>query len=156
MAFGRVLVPLFGSSSLRSTLNVQPGSAFFVLDHADRLFSLSPKQVIESNNFLAQLLLLPQVMGLNLTFIIVSRSTLLDSSRINNCATRLKALGTVVNGTRPIRVQFPAYQGNAAFNAILKQSKIVELIVERQRFESSHVDQRQKFEKGTSLIHSST
>lgn len=147
MAFGRVLVPLFGSSSLRSTLNVHPGSAFFVLDHADRLFSLSPKQVIESNNFLAQLLLLPQVMGLNLTFIIVSRSTLLDSSRINNCATRQKALGTVVNGTRPIRVQFPAYQGNAAFTAILKQPKIVELIVGRQRFESSHVDQRQKFEK---------
>jgi len=80
VAFGRVLAPLFGSPSPLLPGN-KPGSAFLILDHAERLFSLSTSQKAEPNNFLAQLLLLPQVMGLNLTLIIVSRSTLLDCSR---------------------------------------------------------------------------
>jgi hypothetical protein len=146
MALGRVLVPLFGSPSLRSMPNIQPGSAFLVLDHAERLFSLSPNQSIESNNFLTQLLLLPQVMGLNLTFILVSRSTLLESSNMHNSSSVQKALGTVAIGISPIRVQFPAYQGNAAFKAILKQPNILQLIVGRQRFENNQDDQRTKFQ----------
>lgn len=80
VAFGRVLAPLFGRSSMLSS-DAKPGSAFLILDHAERLFTLSAYQKVEPNNFLAQLLLLPQVMGLNLTIIIVSRSTLLDCSR---------------------------------------------------------------------------
>jgi hypothetical protein len=80
VAFGRVLAPLFGAPSAL-TPEKKPGSAFLILDHAERLFTLSANQKAESNNFLAQLLLLPQVMGLNLTLIIVSRSALLDSSR---------------------------------------------------------------------------
>lgn len=80
MAFGRVLAPLFGASKKPSSV-MQPGAAFLVLDHAERLFSLSTKQKMEPNNYLAQLLLLPKVVGLNLTIIIVSRSTLLDCAR---------------------------------------------------------------------------
>jgi hypothetical protein len=152
MAFGRVLVPLFGSSSLRAIPNIQPGSAFVVLDHAERLFSLSPNQSIEANNFITQLLLLPQVMGLNLTFILVSRSTLLDSSSMHNSSSVQKALGTVAIGTSPIRIQFSAYQGNAAFKAILKQPNIVQLIVGKQRVESNQDDRRKKFQE--SNIHS--
>ena len=80
VAFGRVLAPLFGRPSLLSAEST-PGSAFLILDHAERLFTLSATQKAEPNNFLAQLLLLPQVMGLNLSVIIISRSSLLDCSR---------------------------------------------------------------------------
>lgn len=80
VAFGRVISPFFGPASPLST-EKKPGSAFLILDHAERLFTLSASQKAEPNNFLAQLLLLPQVMGLNLTVIIVSRSALLDCSR---------------------------------------------------------------------------
>lgn len=80
VAFGRVLGPLFGRPS-RLSAESEPGSAFLILDHAERLFTLSATQKAEPNNFLAQLLLLPQVMKLNLTVIIISRSTLLDCSR---------------------------------------------------------------------------
>ena len=76
-AFGRVLAPLFGPLD-KSSVSVHSGAAFLVLDHAERLFSLLTKQ---KNNYLSQLLLLPKVMGLNLTIIVVSRSTLLDCAR---------------------------------------------------------------------------
>lgn len=138
LAFGRVLSPLFGPSSLLS-MGRKPGSAFLILDHAERLFALSALQKAEPNNFLAQLLLLPQVMGLNLTLIIVSRSTLLDCSReyshqgvsiiarsvlltfsiawigINNSAPVQTAIGIIANGVRPVRVHFPAYRGKEVF-----------------------------------------
>lgn len=80
VAFGRVIAPLFSSSASLFPEN-KPGSAFLILDHAERLFTLSTSQKPEPNNFLAQLLLLPQVMGLNLTIVVVSRNILLDSSR---------------------------------------------------------------------------
>lgn len=80
VAFGRVITPLFGRPSLLCP-DQKPGSAFLILDHAERLFTLSANQRGDPNNFLAQLLLLPQVMELNLALIIVSRSTLLDCSR---------------------------------------------------------------------------
>jgi hypothetical protein len=102
-----------------------------ILDHAERLFTLSATQKAEPNNFLAQLLLLPQVMKLNLTVIIISRSTLLDCSRINNSASVQKALGIIANGIRPVHVHFPAYQGQEIFKTILKNPRITELIVGR-------------------------
>lgn len=80
VAFGRLLAPFFGPPSPLSP-EQKPGSAVLVLDHAERVFTLSANQKAESNNFLVQLLLLPQVMRLNLTVIIVSRSSLLEYSR---------------------------------------------------------------------------
>lgn len=60
-------------------------SIIIVLDHADRLLSVTGKQAkngsgntISSLSFLAQLLLLPQTMGLSMTMIVVTNSILLE------------------------------------------------------------------------------
>jgi hypothetical protein len=53
-----------------------------ILDHAERLLSLSArKKKNEKTNFLAELLLLPKVMKLNLTVIIISTHSTLNDSR---------------------------------------------------------------------------
>ena len=51
-----------------------------VLDHAERLVSFDANKK-ESMNFLSQLLLLPRVLSLNLTFVVVSQSILLGHTR---------------------------------------------------------------------------
>jgi Cdc6-like AAA superfamily ATPase len=71
---GRALKPYYGRES--------KGCAFLVLDHAERLLSLSMKKAgNELTNYLAELLLLPKVMELNLTIIVITNNCVLDSSR---------------------------------------------------------------------------
>jgi hypothetical protein len=53
-----------------------------VLDHADRLISFeSQKDSKDRVNFLAQLLLIPRILGLNLCIVVISKSVLLGQSR---------------------------------------------------------------------------
>lgn len=74
-AFGRALAFLFEDGY----------AGFLILDHAERLLSLSAsKGTPEPNNFLSQLLSLPRVAGLNLTVIVVTNSLLLEHSRKYN------------------------------------------------------------------------
>jgi hypothetical protein len=71
-AFGRALASMFEDEY----------AGFLILDHAERLLSLSPsKETPEPNNFLSQLMSLPRVAGLNLTVIVVTNSLLLEHSR---------------------------------------------------------------------------
>jgi hypothetical protein len=71
-AFGRALAYLFEDGY----------AGFLILDHAERLLSLSSSRgTAERNNFLSQLLLLPRVAGINLTVIVVTNSLLLEHSR---------------------------------------------------------------------------
>jgi hypothetical protein len=75
LAFARSLMPFIGEHGA--------GSAFLILDCAERLMKLHPNRTSATTktNFLAQLLLLPKVMQLNLSIIVISRSTLLMHSR---------------------------------------------------------------------------
>jgi hypothetical protein len=74
-AFGRALASMFGDGY----------AGFLILDHAERLLSLSAsKETPEPNNFLSQLMSLPRVAGLNLTVIVVTSSLLLEHSRTYN------------------------------------------------------------------------
>lgn len=74
LAFARSLMPFIGERGV--------GSAFLILDCAERLMKFSPNRTSATKtNFLAQLLLLPKVMELKLAIIVISRSTLLLHSR---------------------------------------------------------------------------
>lgn len=75
LAFARSLVPFIGEHGA--------GSAFLILDCAERLMKFNPNQTSATTktNYLAQLLLLPKVLELKLTIIAISRSTLLMHSR---------------------------------------------------------------------------
>ena len=73
-SFGRTLQPAFGRNGKKS--------AVLVLDHADRLLSLSMKKIPnDQTNYLSELLVLPKAMELNLTIIVISNNCCLDSSR---------------------------------------------------------------------------
>jgi hypothetical protein len=86
-AFGRALASMFEDGY----------AGFLILDHAERLLSLSPsKATTEPNNFLSQLLSLPRVAGLNLTVIVVTNSLLLEHSREYN-SSQLCAISTLLS-----------------------------------------------------------
>ena len=79
VAFGRSLSPFYGVGAKRS--------AVLVLDHAEHLLSLSAKMARnQKTNFLAELLLLPKVMKLNLTVVVITRYSTLNDSRECCCA----------------------------------------------------------------------
>ena len=98
-AFGRAITPFCGYDKFSGdgSLSVAGGGgcAFLVLDHAERLLSMTARETPTSslvglssattagevNNYLSQLLLLPKVMELNLTVIVVTSHVLLEYSR---------------------------------------------------------------------------
>jgi Cdc6-like AAA superfamily ATPase len=74
VAFGRSLQPFYGVGTKRC--------AILILDHAERLLSLSAKKKpSEKTNCLAELLLLPKVMKVNLAIIIITNHSILHGSR---------------------------------------------------------------------------
>jgi hypothetical protein len=75
VSLGRTLQPFYGVGSRRS--------AFVILDQSpERLLSLSAtNNRQEKTNLLSELLLLPKVMKLNLTFIIITKNITLHDSR---------------------------------------------------------------------------
>jgi len=152
--FGRSLVPFCGTETdadvddrsfnnendqakkRSSYCRQSKGCAFLVLDHANRLLSLTSKQqhqqqisTNERNNFLVQLLLLPKVMKLNLTIIVITNNVLLEYSRFNNILAPQAALGTIRDSIQPITVHFHAYRGQKIFKKILKQPRLRQLVI---------------------------
>jgi hypothetical protein len=107
VAFGRSLARHFG-----------PGSgtaAVMVLDHAECLLTLSArKKTNDKSNCLAELLLLPKVMRLNLTILVISRYSLLQHTRLDNLASAEKATATLAGGVVGLTIQFPAYNTRQA------------------------------------------
>ena len=75
LALGRSLAPFIGENGT--------GGAFLILDRAERLMDLSPNDMGSraKSHYLTQLLLLPKVMELKLMIIVISRHSLLMSSR---------------------------------------------------------------------------
>lgn len=101
-AFGRSLQRFYGSGSSRS--------AILVLDHAERLLSFSGKrQANERSNCLAELLLLPKVMRLNLTIVVISSCSILQRLRLNNTALPEKSMASL-SSVGMVTVEFPAYK----------------------------------------------
>ena len=78
IAFGRSLRTFIGDSK-------GFGCAILILDHAEKLMSLAPKRIATRapSNYLAQLLLLPKEMRLNLMVICISQSSLLHLSSMH-------------------------------------------------------------------------
>jgi hypothetical protein len=107
-----------------------------VLDHAERLVSFDANKK-ESMNFLSQLLLLPRVLSLNLTFVVVSQSVLLGHTRKFpfECCLPLRRLllshsfylsglhippsqGSLMGCIHPIQIHFPAYEGKSMIKQV--------------------------------------
>ena len=82
VAFGRSLRSLIGDTVV-STDQKRNGCAILILDHAEKLMNLAPKRSIPrtQSNYLAQMLLLPKELRLNLLVICISKSSLLHLSR---------------------------------------------------------------------------
>ena len=136
--FGRALAPLCGMPNHSGVRSRQRGSAFLVLDHAERLLSMTAKQFSpyltqsssDRNNLLAQLLLLPKVLGLNLTIVVVTSNSLLEYSRTNNTHMQpSSSLGTIQDAIQPIRIRFHAYRGKKVFETILLLPKMKRYVV---------------------------
>jgi len=67
---------------LLSALFEDRHNGILILDHADRLASLPARRgLADRSNFLAQLLLLPRTIGINLTVVFITNSILLEHSR---------------------------------------------------------------------------
>ena len=135
--FGRALIPLCGGPSHHGSKTKYRGCAFLVLDHAERLLSMTAKQSSpysslgrdERNNLLSQLLLLPRVMGLNLTIVVVTNNSLLEFGRTNNIHLQPSAsLGTIQDAIHPIRVRFYAYRGRQIYRSIFLLPKMKEYV----------------------------
>ena len=126
--------------ALRSDFGREGGrSGILVIDHGDRLLSLSAKKgQDEPTNYLAELLLLSKVMDLNLTVIVVSNNCLLDNSRLNNIVSSSKSFATLSNGVHPLRIKFPAYRGADTFKEILRVPDVLRLVTGEQ-VDSAHV-----------------
>ena len=113
VAFGRSMSRHFGPGSGRA--------AVLVLDHAERLLTLSPRKHQQhhqhqrtaasgdKSNCLAELLLLPKVMRLNLTIVVISRYSLLQHVRLDNLASAEKSTLSLAGGVAGLTIQFPAY-----------------------------------------------
>lgn len=82
VAFGRALRPLIGDTVVSSDRKGS-GCAILILDHAEKLMTLAPKRTMPriQSNYLAQMLLLPKELRLNLLVICISKSSLLHHSR---------------------------------------------------------------------------
>jgi len=136
--FGRALLPLCGGPDDLVSRSRYCGCAFLVLDHADRLLSMtakhnSPYNAIskdDRNNLLSQLLLLPRVMGLNLTIVVLTTNSLLEFGRTNNVHMQpSSSLGTIQDANHPVRVRFHAYRGKQIYRSILLLPSIKDVVM---------------------------
>ena len=136
--FGRALLPLCGGPDDLVSKSRYCGCAFLVVDHADRLLSMTAKQNSpynaiskdERNNLLSQLLLLPRVMGLNLTIVVLTTNSLLEFGRTNNVHMQpSSSLGTIQDAIHPMRVRFHAYRGKLIYRSILLQPSIKDVVI---------------------------
>ena len=101
-SFGRSLKRYFGAGG---------SAAVLVLDDAERLLTISaPKNTDGKANCLAELMLLPKVMRLNLTIVVISRYALLYGTRLDNIASLEKSFATLLGSVAGLTIQFPAYK----------------------------------------------
>jgi Cdc6-like AAA superfamily ATPase len=138
VSLGRSLQQYYGTE--HTTRRAGRHSAILILDKAEELVTLSSadkkssrrrlqkslsrssaqtSSSTKATNFLAELLLMPKVMKLDLTVVVITNYALLDKTKLNNSLSASKSLATISNGIHPIVIQFPAYLGNHMFCDIL-------------------------------------
>jgi hypothetical protein len=126
IGFGRAVVQFCGVAPYNS---FQRGCAFLVLDHAEKLLSLSSTSFHEKTNYLSQLLLLPRTLGLNLTVIVITDKCLLENTRINNIVRPNNTMGTIAEALIPFRIHFNAYKGSNEFRDVMITPHLRELVM---------------------------
>jgi len=91
--------------------------AILILDNAERIMSWRQQG---SKNALLQIMRLPSLMGLNLTLILITRSAVLQYSRVCHHVYMCSSNPTTVSElVRPINIHFEAYAGIDAIKTVL-------------------------------------
>lgn len=120
--FGRAISSILQGDTSKKRAPQNGRCAFFILDNADRILSWNKSR---RNNPLAELLLLPKIMGINLTLILISRSTLYQYSRVQ------KPPGTILDAVQPNQIYFDAYSSVDIIKDIMRLPRIQHMVTGR-------------------------
>ena len=120
--FGRAISSILQGDTSKKRAPQNGRCAFFILDNADRILSWNKSR---RNNPLAELLLLPKIMGINLTLILISRSTLYEYSRVQ------KPPGTILDAVQPNQIYFNAYSSVDIIKDIMRLPRIQHMVTGR-------------------------
>mmetsp|Transcript_38255 Transcript_38255/g.80495 ORF Transcript_38255/g.80495 Transcript_38255/m.80495 type:complete len:924 (+) Transcript_38255:70-2841(+) len=127
--FGRATSALIqGGAAKRKTSN-NWRCAFLILDNADRILSWKKHG---STNPLTQIFLLPSVMGINLQFIFISRSTIFHYNPVHN------APASLLDAVHPQKIHFASYNSVEMIKSILHAPRVKSSII-GQCLTGSHV-----------------
>lgn len=120
--FGRAISSILQGDTSKKRAPQNGRCVFFILDNADRILSWNKSR---RNNPLAELLLLPKIMGINLTLILISRSTLYQYSRVQ------KPPGTILDAVQPNQIYFDAYSSVGIIKDIMRLPRIQHMVTGR-------------------------
>jgi len=120
--FGRALSSLLQGDMSKKRAPRHGRCAFLVLDNADRILSWNKSR---PNNPLAELLLLPKIMGINLTLVLISRSSLYQYSRVQ------MPPGTILDAVQPNHIHFDAYSSVNTIKDIMLIPRVREMVIGR-------------------------
>jgi len=121
--FGRATSALIQGNATKNKSSQNWRCAFLILDNADRI--LSWKKQHGSVCPLTQIFLLPSVMGINLTLIFISRSTIFQYSPVHNPP------GTVLDAVHPQTIHFNSYTDVEMIKSILHVPHVQKSIMGR-------------------------
>jgi Cdc6-like AAA superfamily ATPase len=120
--FGRAISSLLQGDMSKKRAPRHGRCAFLILDNADRILSWNKSR---RNNPLAELLLLPKIMGINLTLILISRSSLYQYSRVQ------MPPGTILDAVQPNHIHFDAYSSVDTIKDIMLVPRVRQMVTGR-------------------------
>lgn len=120
--FGRAISSLLQGDKSKKRAPRHGRCAFLILDNADRILSWNKSR---RNNPLAELLLLPKIMGINLTLVLISRSSLYQYSRVQ------MPPGTILDAVQPNHIHFDAYSSVDTIKDIMSVPRIRQMVIGR-------------------------
>lgn len=120
--FGRAISSLLQGDKSKKRASRHGRCAFLILDNADRILSWNKSR---RNNPLAELLLLPKIMGINLTLVLISRSSLYQYSRVQ------MPPGTILDAVQPNHIHFDAYSSVDTIKDIMFVPRVREMVIGR-------------------------
>uniref|UniRef100_A0A7S2P639 AAA+ ATPase domain-containing protein n=1 Tax=Skeletonema marinoi TaxID=267567 RepID=A0A7S2P639_9STRA len=118
--FGRAISSLLQGDISKKRAPRHGRCAFLILDNADRILSWNKSR---RNNPLAELLLLPKIMGINLTLVLISRSSLYQYSRVQ------MPPGTILDAVQPNHIHFDAYSSVDTIKDIMLVPRIRQMVI---------------------------
>lgn len=120
--FGRAISSLLQGGKSKKRAPRHGRCAFLILDNADRILSWNKSR---RNNPLAELLLLPKIMGINLTLVLISRSSLYQCSRVQ------MPPGRILDAVQPNHIHFDAYSSVDTIKDIMSVPRIRQMVIGR-------------------------